>query len=301
MSIPLTLPDPTDMASRLTRILPRFAQINWVQQTTSTNTDLVEQARDPQGQILRPWLRGAHYQSQGQGRGGKPWDNTPGTQLMFSCAFDVFLPSRQLPTLSPAMGVAACQALRGLLPNWHAEHLSLKWPNDLMWGHAKMAGILTEVTRASASRLSPDHFVVVVGIGINLNRGVELSQKLQRSIADWQQICATVPQASKYGADQLVAVIAHRWQQQLNQVTNSGFEQLVDDFHAVDYLYRMPINILNEGMITQSGIAAGINAQGQLQIRSGTHTQAISVGEVSVRPQQDYARSDDDATPTRQG
>src|SRR5690625_2468796 len=135
MSIPLTLPDPTDMASRLTRILPRFAQINWVQQTTSTNTDLVEQARDPQGQILRPWLRGAHYQSQGQGRGGKPWDNTPGIQLMFSCAFDVFLPSRQLPTLSPAMGVAACQALRGLLPDWHAEHLSLKWPNDLMWGH----------------------------------------------------------------------------------------------------------------------------------------------------------------------
>src|SRR5690625_7997895 len=102
---------------------------------------------------------------------------------MFSCAFDVFLPSRQLPTLSPAMGVAACQALRVLLPDWHAEHLSLKWPNDLQWGHTKMAGILTDVQRASATRLRTEQIEVVVGIGINLNGGDELSHKLHRSMA----------------------------------------------------------------------------------------------------------------------
>src|SRR5699024_12689973 len=97
-----------------------------------SNTDLIRQARDPGGQLLRPWLLGAHHQTKGQGRGGKQWDNTPGTQLMFSCAFDVFLPSQQLPTLSPAMGIAACQAIRSLLPGFQAEQLSLKWPNDLM-------------------------------------------------------------------------------------------------------------------------------------------------------------------------
>src|SRR5690625_453872 len=187
---------------------------------------------------------------------------------MFSCAFDVFLPSQQLPTLSPAMGIAACQAIRSLLPGFQAEQLSLKWPNDLMWGHAKLAGILTEVTRASASRLSRDHFVVVVGIGINLNRGAELSQTLQRPIADWQQLCETIPHAAKHSPEHLVAVIAHRWQQQLNKVTNSGFINLCDDFHAIDYLYGMPINILNEGMITQNGIAAGIKDRKSTRLNS---------------------------------
>lgn len=287
MSIPLTLPDPKHMITRLERILPRFAQIRWVQQTTSTNADLMDQARDPRGHIVRPWLLGAHYQTHGQGRGGKRWDNTPGTQLMFSCAFDVFVPSHQLPTLSPAMGVAACRALRGLLPAHHAEHLSLKWPNDLMWGHSKMAGILTEVTRASASRLSTDHFVVVVGIGINLTRADLLSEQLQRPIADWAQLCQTVPQAAKHAPEHLVAVIAHRWQQQLNHITNKGFTELCAEFHTVDYLYGMPIHILNNGLITAQGIAAGINAQGQLQVRDGQRTQSISVGEISVRPQTD--------------
>src|SRR5690625_210475 len=293
MSISFILPSPENMVARLERILPRFAQIHWVQETTSTNSALMEQARDPRGQILRPWLLGAHYQSLGQGRGGRRWDNTPETQLMFSCAFDVFLPSHQLPTLSPAMGVAACQALRGLLPSHQAEQLSLKWPNDIMWGHSKMAGILTEVTRASASRLSQDHFVVIVGIGINLSRATILSEKLKRPIADWEQLCQTVPQATKHEPEHLVAVIAHRWQQQLNKITNIGFSELCNEFQAVDYLYGMPINILNEGMITQSGIAAGIDSRGQLQVRIGNHTEAISVGAISVRPQNNSLSTQD--------
>src|SRR5699024_10814301 len=164
---------------------------------------------------------------------------------------------------------------------------------------AKLAGILTEGTRASASRLSRDPFVVVVGIGINLNGGAELSHAPRRPIAESQQFCDTIPKAANHSHEHLVAVIAHRWQQQLNTVTNSGFINSCDDFHAIDYLYGMPINILTEGMITQSGIAAGINAYGQLQIRSGKHTQAISVGEVSVRPQHDQGNVHDEHARTR--
>src|SRR5699024_12029828 len=131
MSLSVSLPAPTEMIARLVRILPRFAQIHWVPETTSTNTDLIRQARDPGGQLLRPWLLGAHHQTKGQGRGGKQWDNTPGTQLMFSCAFDVFLPSQQLPTLSPAMGIAACQAIRSLLDRkstrLNSSHVSISY------------------------------------------------------------------------------------------------------------------------------------------------------------------------------
>src|SRR5690625_2409779 len=204
------LPEPNQLAQRLQRILPRFAQIRWVAQIESTNPELIQQARAPNGRILKPWLLGAHYQTQGRGRAGRHWDNQPGTQLMFSCAFDVFLPSHQLPTLSPLLGIAACQGLRTLLPNHLQEKLSLKWPNDVMWGHAKLAGILTEVTRASASRISKDHYIVVVGIGINLQKAEHLSQLFNRPVADWSQISQNVPPVSTHGPEHLVEGLRHQ-------------------------------------------------------------------------------------------
>lgn len=154
-----------------------------------------------------------------------------------------------------------------------------------MWGHAKLAGILTEVTRASASRISKDHYIVVVGIGINLQKAEHLSQLFNRPVADWSQISQTVPTVSTHGPEHLVAVIAHQWWKQLNEVTTHGFKNLISLYQSVDYLYRLPIHILNNGQITNSGIAAGINMQGQLLLQTGSQMYPISVGEISVRPQ----------------
>lgn len=281
----LVLPPAAEMQQRLQNILPRFSQIRWVEQTGSTNPDLMTQARQPQGRLLKPWLLGAHHQTQGQGRSGRPWDNAPGSQLMFSCALDVFMPSFRLPALSVITGMGACLALRSLLPAEHQEQLTLKWPNDLMWGHAKLAGILTQVTRANTSQWARDHYVVVVGIGINLTRAKKLSAQFQRAIADWEQICQTVPTLRRHEPEHLVAGIAHQWWQQLGEVTTHGVDALLGQFATVDYLQGLPVNIIDEGVVLQQGVAAGINDQGQLLIQSGSETQAISVGEVSVRLQ----------------
>src|SRR5690606_28485961 len=124
----------------------------------------------------RPWLLGAHLQHHGRGRAGRTWQNRPGANLMFSCAFDVFLPPQHLPTLSPAAGVAACEALRSLIGPAYQHQLTLKWPNDLQWKFAKLAGILVEVTRSGTSRISSDHYVAILGIGINLDDARALSQ-----------------------------------------------------------------------------------------------------------------------------
>ena len=118
--------------------------------TGSTNADLIQRARSGTGSIVRPWLLGAHLQEEGRGRAGRTWQNRAGAHLMFSCAFDIFLPARSLATLSPLAGVAACEALRSLLPARHRVALgTTKWPNDMLWYGAKLAGILTEVTRAA--------------------------------------------------------------------------------------------------------------------------------------------------------
>ena len=82
--------------------------------------------------------------------------------------------------LAPALGVAACEALRllisGQISDKAAFKLGLKWPNDLQWRNdtspqhvpAKLAGILVETAPSPGLK----HPVVVAGIGLNL-RGAE--------------------------------------------------------------------------------------------------------------------------------
>src|SRR5690606_29338328 len=131
------LPSPETMTSELRQLLPHFRRAEWREKTSSTNADLMENARTGVPSLARPWLLGVHLQEQGRGRAGRTWQNRPGANLMFSCAFDVFLPARKLPTLSPLAGIAACEALRGFLSSEHRHRLTMKWPNDLQWDFAK--------------------------------------------------------------------------------------------------------------------------------------------------------------------
>ena len=283
-SAALGLASPSELCQQLQAQLPFFPTISWVERTDSTNGDLMSLARSGNGQLIRPWLFGAHFQDRGRGRAGRTWVNSNGSHLMFSCAFDVFLPARQLATLSPLAGVAATEALRSFLPIQDVPKLSMKWPNDLQWHQAKLAGILTEVTRASTSPLSNDHHVVIIGIGINLNDARALSQSLNRNVADWAEIVAEVPTLKDITAAELTSRIAKAWYQALNEVTAHGFQDLVQRYKKVDGLKDQHLNILDNNQVVLAGIGSGINEQGQLVIRHGNQSHAISVGEVSVRP-----------------
>lgn len=283
------LPAPDLMSQELSTLAPPFKQVRWVETVASTNADLLAMARLDGGPVARPWILGAHLQEQGRGRAGRTWQNRPGANLMFSCAFDVFLPPMQLATLSPLAGLAACEALRSLISPMHRDHLSMKWPNDLMWDGAKLAGILVEVTRAGTSRLSADHYVAIIGMGINLNDARALSQSLNRQVADWSEVISRDEQAAAARASQMVSSIALSWYNSLNEVTARGFGSLPERYGAVDNLAGRHVNILDDGRIVQAGIACGVNTLGQLLVRTPDGEKAISVGEVSVRPQKEFS------------
>ncbi|HEY9281054.1 MAG TPA: biotin--[acetyl-CoA-carboxylase] ligase [Eoetvoesiella sp.] len=280
---PPMLPRPADMMMGLQTALPHFQQIEWLQETISTNADLLANARTTETKLARPWLLGAHQQTRGRGRAGRTWQNRPGANLMFSCAFDVFLPSRQLPTLSPLAGLAACEALRSLIGQAHRNHLLMKWPNDIHWKFSKLAGILVEATRAGTSRLSQDHHVAIMGIGINLDDARALSQSLNRQVADWAEIAGSDQQAATVSAIDIVANIARAWYNIVNDVIRDGFTALPARYAAVDALSGQHIHVLDDGRILQAGIACGVNSLGQLLVRTPDGEIPISVGEISVR------------------
>ena len=189
---PIDLPAPETLARTLADRLPAFQDIAWTRSTGSTNADLLARARSGAG-AGKPWLLGTHLQETGRGRAGRPWQNRSGSTLMFSCAFDVHLPATQLAALSPLAGVAACEALR-TVAGPEPRGLCMKWPNDVQWHDAKLAGILVETTRNPGGRDAG--YTVVIGMGVNLIDAAELSLALGREVADWTQVQAGAAHAA---------------------------------------------------------------------------------------------------------
>jgi BirA family biotin operon repressor/biotin-[acetyl-CoA-carboxylase] ligase len=99
----------------------------------------------------------ADSQAVGRGRRGRVWLDEPGASLLLSVVLRPRLELARLPLLSLAAAVAVAETLvevAGLAPR-------LKWPNDVLVGGRKIAGILLE------SRLGPAP-LVVLGIGLNI-------------------------------------------------------------------------------------------------------------------------------------
>jgi BirA family biotin operon repressor/biotin-[acetyl-CoA-carboxylase] ligase len=129
--------------------------VTTVAETGSTNADLLAQgaAGAPDRTVLR-----AEYQSAGRGRLDRTWEAPQGVNLLVSLLFrDV--PSR-LHVLTQVVALAATQVARDC-----GVEAVLKWPNDILVGTQKLAGIL-----AQAAPVGPDGKIpfVVVGIGCNL-------------------------------------------------------------------------------------------------------------------------------------
>jgi len=114
------------------------------------------------------WLV-ALQQDQGRGRQGRSWVQATGN-FFGSTVVDLAPADPPAQTLSLAAGLALIEALDVAVPG---QPLMLKWPNDVLLGGAKLAGILLERT---ASR-------VVVGFGVNLASAPELPDRPCASLA----------------------------------------------------------------------------------------------------------------------
>jgi len=290
-------PSPKDLNEVLHKALPDFGSVQWVNSTGSTNADLIQRlkalhantthaaldAHAPPQSPARPWLLGAHLQTAGKGRAGRPWANTAGSTLMFSCAFEPNIPLARLPAIAPALGVATCLALRSLLgaqyDHTRLEPLTLKWPNDLLWHGAKLAGVLIE-TGPNAQ--------VVVGMGLNLKDAAALSLALERDIADLGMIQTQLqreqPPETAVSAAQIVAHIALAWQRALKDYAKQGYAAFRDPFDTIDALAGQPVQVIDQGHILHLGIAQGTDEHGRLRVVTDAGLIPVLVGDVSIRP-----------------
>jgi BirA family biotin operon repressor/biotin-[acetyl-CoA-carboxylase] ligase len=129
--------------------------VQWFESIDSTNSYLLTQAAEgaPEGTVAV-----ADHQRAGRGRLDRRWESPPGASLLTSILLRPTFDPAELHICTAAVALAAAEACRqvaGVGP-------VIKWPNDLLVGEAKLAGVLAEV------EFTGDACAVVVGIGINV-------------------------------------------------------------------------------------------------------------------------------------
>lgn len=132
-------------------------------ETESTNDYCLKLARDgaPEGTVVV-----ADYQKQGKGRLNRSWFSAKGENLLVSI---LLRPQQDIESLQK-ITLASASILIDTFLIYLKKHkldkikFNVKWPNDILVGNEKIAGILAE------SILQEKHInALVVGFGINLN------------------------------------------------------------------------------------------------------------------------------------
>lgn len=134
----------------------RWARIDVIDETASTNADLLGAVDAPDRVVLV-----AEHQAAGRGRFDRVWSSPPRAGLTFSALFRPAVPPLRWGWLPLLAGVALAEGVEETT----GIAAALKWPNDLLIGpdHRKAAGILVQ---SSDDR-------VVVGIGLNVSTAAD--------------------------------------------------------------------------------------------------------------------------------
>jgi BirA family biotin operon repressor/biotin-[acetyl-CoA-carboxylase] ligase len=232
--------------------------IEFVAETGSTSDDLAARLRGGELVSEGVWLV-ADRQISGRGRRGRTWLDGKGNFMgstVIHCRFGDPDPA----TISLVAGLAVHAAISLMLAD--DAQLLLKWPNDVMIGQAKLAGILLE--RAGDS--------VVVGIGVNLVAAPSLADRASASLGEF----GAAPHRDRFAAD-----LARLFDSELERWRSFGLEPLVRRWLTAGHPVGTSLRTTDAGGMPLDGTFAGLTADGALQLRlPDGRTHIVNAGEV---------------------
>jgi BirA family transcriptional regulator, biotin operon repressor / biotin---[acetyl-CoA-carboxylase] ligase len=258
---------PLDVAALRDRVLgssPLWRRIDVVAETGSTNADLV--ARAAAGEDIDGAVLIAEHQTAGRGRQGRRWSDVPGAQIAMSVGVGVgVVPTERWGWLPLATGVAIVDAVRAET----GVHAGLKWPNDVLAGEGKLAGILSET-------VAPQR-VVVVGLGLNVTlRSAEIGTPEATSLLD-----LGVDAPDRTG---LTAAILRELAERIAGWRGGG-AALADDYRARCLTLGATVRAVLPDGRGLTGTARDVDGHGRLAIDSNGETTLVSAGDViHLRP-----------------
>lgn len=232
--------------------------IQTLAETGSTNADLAARLRAGESLVEGDWLV-ADRQTAGKGRQGRDWFDGAGN-FMGSTVVHLRFGDPEPASLALLAGLAlhatVIQRLNGVAVP------ALKWPNDLLVGRAKLAGILLERVNDS----------VIIGIGVNLAKAPDL--------ADRETIALGGADRDAFAAD-----LARTFAEELERWRHFGLAPVIQRWLAVAHPLGTSLTVGEPGESPLNGTFAGLAEDGALLLRlADGQTRAIHAGEVRLTP-----------------
>ena len=240
-----------------------WRQLDVVDQTGSTNADLL--ARAASGDDVAGAVLIAEHQTQGRGRHGRGWSASPRAQITMSFGVSVVdLPTAGWGWLPLLTGVAVVDTVAPLLQAAGVQ-TGLKWPNDVLAGGGKLAGILAEVSKP----------VVVIGLGLNVTQAPEeVDGSGATSLLD---LGVAAPDR-----EQLVRGLLRELGRRILawRLARGADWELASDYRARSLTIGAQVRADLPGGKEVVGTASAIDDHGRLCIESAGQTVVVSAGDV---------------------
>lgn len=236
---------------------------------TASTSDVVEKlARDGAAEGVVVF---AESQSAGRGRLGRHWVSPAGKGLWFSVLLRPPLRPQETTRLTVAAAVAVARAVRrqtGLLPE-------VKWPNDLLLGGRKFAGILTEL---SGEQDRVRHAVLGIGLDVNV-AATDLPAELRRCATSLRlALGRPVPRA------ELAVAILRELETDYRRALDGRFEELADEWEGLCTTLGRQIAVEVGGRRLR-GRAEALDTDGALLMRTEHgRLERITGGDVALSP-----------------
>ena len=221
----------------------------------------------------RPRILFAEIQRAGRGRRGRTWLAPFGAGLTFSIGWTFEETPPDLSALSLALGVQAVECLRAL----GACEAMLKWPNDLVWRHGKLGGLLVQSKFEAGGAAS-----VVAGLGVNLvmpeATRTELAATGAARVTDLTEACGGAPP----GRNLLAGRLAQAMCEGLERFGREGFAPFAARWAALDSLAGAPVRISHATGCVE-GRALGADHDGAFRAEVDGRVERFLAGDVTLR------------------
>ena len=230
----------------------------------STNVRMVDlaQSESVAGHVLL-----AELQTAGRGRRGRRWFSPFARNLAVTLGFGL---SAKPPETYGSVSLVVGLAVANLLQRRGAVDVSLKWPNDVLIGGAKVCGILVELVKRD------DVYEAVMGVGINF----EVADGLRRAID--QPVTDLAEQGLDVGRNSLASELISTVVSFVDDFDRRGFAVMREAYEAIQAYQGQPCHVLL-GAERIEGTVLGVSDDGHLRMQCAEGERLFHGGEVSLR------------------
>ena len=198
----------------------------------------------------------AGHQTAGKGRVERIWNDVPGESLLLTlCVKASPMPSVAWLSLSPAIALAKTLSADGV------KDIGLKWPNDVLIGESKVAGILLEGSY-------PEY--VAIGVGVNVNMTSFPPCRLKAT-------SLRLELGQKVDVEEFYARYTDEW---LRFFEGASLKELLQQYRRFDVLEGKTIT-LSLGEEEVRGTCLGVDGEYRLRLDTDQGVRGFASGEVT--------------------